>query len=226
MSRSIIGSIAGHVAGLLGPAPRRSWRCSAPWAARRTSPRSTTSRPSRPTLEKHPNVKTVVPMGTNGAFITSGNTVDLTLARLRALYRKPAAERETPERARADRQPSRRTCASCLRLLEDRAAGPPHEDARGHGGARRAGGAGRARQLGGVLGRLRPGSVRLARVPGEPARAAGGRRRPALHPLRGHGPGHVPEELRPHADRRRARRCPRASAACCCPSSSTRSSSS
>jgi hypothetical protein len=37
-------------------------------------------------------------MGTNGALITSGNTVDLTLARLRELYRRTTAEGETPER--------------------------------------------------------------------------------------------------------------------------------
>src|SRR6266576_2195495 len=36
------------------------------------------------TLEALPEVKTVIPMGIKGALITSGNTIDLTLEKLRA----------------------------------------------------------------------------------------------------------------------------------------------
>ncbi len=38
-------------------------------------------------LLKLPNVATVVPMGTSGAMLGSGNTIDLTLEKLRSLYR-------------------------------------------------------------------------------------------------------------------------------------------
>ncbi|HEY0096866.1 MAG TPA: ABC transporter permease, partial [Archangium sp.] len=95
MSRSIIGSIAGHLQvysekskdelslfGQMGGEPD-------------LSAVDDFSR-IKELAQKHPNVKTVVPMGTSGALITSGNTVDLMLARLRDLYKK-AAQGETPE---------------------------------------------------------------------------------------------------------------------------------
>ncbi|HZI10905.1 MAG TPA: FtsX-like permease family protein [Myxococcus sp.] len=95
MSRSIIGSVAGHIQvysdesrdelGLFGQMGGEPDLAALDDFSR-----------IKPVLEKHPNVKTVVPMGTNGALITSGNTVDLTLARLRDLYRKRADEGETP----------------------------------------------------------------------------------------------------------------------------------
>jgi ABC-type lipoprotein release transport system permease subunit len=47
-------------------------------------------------LGAHPNVERVVPMGINGALITSGNTVDLTLARLRDLYRQRDTQGDSP----------------------------------------------------------------------------------------------------------------------------------
>lgn len=87
MSRSIIGSVAGHVQiysskskdevaifGQMGQEPDL--------AAITEFPRI------KEALEKLPEVKTVVPMGTSGALITSGNTVDQTLARLRLLYQQ------------------------------------------------------------------------------------------------------------------------------------------
>ncbi|QRO00398.1 ABC transporter permease [Archangium violaceum] len=95
MSRSIIGSVAGHLQvyserskdelalfGQMGGEPDLS---ALDDFAR-----------IKEVVQQHPNVKTVVPMGTSGALITSGNTVDLTLARLRDLYKK-AAQGETPE---------------------------------------------------------------------------------------------------------------------------------
>src|SRR6185312_12936290 len=51
-------------------------------------------------LEKLPNVKTVVPMGVSGALITSGNTVDLTLERLRGLYKGRDGQPANPDGAR------------------------------------------------------------------------------------------------------------------------------
>lgn len=95
MSRSIIGSVAGHIQvysdesrdelGLFGTMGGEPDLAAVDDFSR-----------IKPVLEKHPNVKTVVPMGTNGALITSGNTVDLTLARLRDLYKKRAEAGETP----------------------------------------------------------------------------------------------------------------------------------
>ncbi|NMO14987.1 ABC transporter permease [Pyxidicoccus fallax] len=95
MSRSIIGSVAGHIQvysddskdelGLFGNMGGEPDLAAVDDFSR-----------IKPVLEKHPNVKTVVPMGTNGALITSGNTVDLTLARLRDLYKKRAEGGETP----------------------------------------------------------------------------------------------------------------------------------
>jgi ABC-type lipoprotein release transport system permease subunit len=94
MSRSIIGSVAGHIQvysddskdelGLFGQMGGEPDLAAVDDFSR-----------IKPVLEKHPNVKTVVPMGTNGALITSGNTVDLTLARLRDLYKKRAEGGET-----------------------------------------------------------------------------------------------------------------------------------
>lgn len=95
MSRSIIGSVAGHIQvysddskdelGLFGQMGGEPDLAAVDDFSR-----------IKPVLEKHPNVKTVVPMGTSGALITSGNTVDLTLARLRDLYKKRAEGGETP----------------------------------------------------------------------------------------------------------------------------------
>ncbi|QSQ18690.1 FtsX-like permease family protein [Pyxidicoccus parkwayensis] len=95
MSRSIIGSVAGHIQvysdeskdelGLFGQMGGEPDLAAVDDFSR-----------IKPVLEKHPNVKTVVPMGTSGALITSGNTVDLTLARLRDLYKKRAESGETP----------------------------------------------------------------------------------------------------------------------------------
>ncbi|XXF76048.1 FtsX-like permease family protein [Myxococcaceae bacterium GXIMD 01537] len=94
MSRSIIGSIAGHIQvysdhskeeiglfGNMGGEPDLA--ALDDFSA------------IKAVVEKHPNVKTVVPLGTNGALVMSGNTVDLTLARLRDLY-KQRAQAETP----------------------------------------------------------------------------------------------------------------------------------
>ena len=87
MSRSVVGSVAGHIQvysakskdevslyGGMGGEPDLS--------AMTEFPRI------KQVLEQHPLVKTVVPMGTSGALITSGNTVDLTLERLRTLYKE------------------------------------------------------------------------------------------------------------------------------------------
>jgi ABC-type lipoprotein release transport system permease subunit len=53
----------------------------------------------RAVLSKVPNVKATVPMGINSALVTSGNTVDQALARLREIVSKRAAGDHSPELA-------------------------------------------------------------------------------------------------------------------------------
>ena len=96
MSRSIIGSIAGHVQ-VYSDRSKEELALFGGMGGETDIAAIDSFAPIRAALEKHPNVRTVVPMGTNGALITSGNTVDLTLARLRELYRRARTEGETPE---------------------------------------------------------------------------------------------------------------------------------
>lgn len=99
MSRSVIGSVAGHVqiystkskdelalfGGMTGGDPELA--AMTDFAKVKTA------------LETLPNVKTVVPMGVSGALITSGNTVDLVLARLRDLYKVRDGKNVNPDLA-------------------------------------------------------------------------------------------------------------------------------
>jgi ABC-type lipoprotein release transport system permease subunit len=96
MSRSIIGSISGHVQ-VYSDKSKEELSLFGAMGGETDVAAIDSFTSIRAAVEKHPNVQTVVPMGTNGALITSGNTVDLTLARLRELYRKLNAEGETPE---------------------------------------------------------------------------------------------------------------------------------
>jgi ABC-type lipoprotein release transport system permease subunit len=97
MSRSIIGSLSGHIQ-VYSDKSKEELALFGGMTGEADIAAIDSFTPIKEALEKHPNVKTVVPMGTNGALITSGNTVDLTLARLRELYRQNTAEGETPER--------------------------------------------------------------------------------------------------------------------------------
>jgi ABC-type antimicrobial peptide transport system permease subunit len=59
----------------------------------------------RQTLMTVPNIKAVVPMGISGALVTSGNTIDLALGKLRDAYRKRLAGGLSPaESAKLDQQ--------------------------------------------------------------------------------------------------------------------------
>jgi ABC-type antimicrobial peptide transport system permease subunit len=97
MSRSVIGSVAGHLQ-VYSDKSKEELALFGGMSGEADIAALDSFTPIKAAVEKHPNVQTVVPMGTNGALITSGNTVDLTLARLRELYRKNTAEGETPER--------------------------------------------------------------------------------------------------------------------------------
>ncbi|WP_164014927.1 ABC transporter permease [Pyxidicoccus trucidator] len=95
MSRSIIGSVAGHLQ-VYSDESKDELALYGGMAGEPDLAALDDFSRIKPVLEKHPNVKTVVPMGTSGALISSGNTVDLTLARMRDLYKKRAEGGETP----------------------------------------------------------------------------------------------------------------------------------
>jgi ABC-type lipoprotein release transport system permease subunit len=90
MSRSIIGSVAGHTQVYSAKSKAElEVMGSFDFEGADLAPIDDFAR-LRDTLLKIPNVKSVVPMGISGAIVTSGNTIDLALAELRELYRKRA----------------------------------------------------------------------------------------------------------------------------------------
>lgn len=97
MSRSIIGSVTGH----LQIYSNKSKDELAIWGnmGGGDSDLGTLDDFSRvrEALEKHPNVEKVVPMGISGAIVTSGNTIDLTLERLRKAVNLIRENKGTPE---------------------------------------------------------------------------------------------------------------------------------
>ncbi|NOJ80728.1 ABC transporter permease [Myxococcus xanthus] len=96
MSRSIIGSVAGHIQ-VYSDESKDPLALYGSMSGEPDLAALDDFSQLRPFLEKHPNVKTVVPLGTSGAIVTSGNTVDMTLSNLRALYKKRDEAGETPE---------------------------------------------------------------------------------------------------------------------------------
>ena len=82
MSKSITGSLAGHVQVYSAKSKDEIAIYGGMTDDPNLSPIGDFPRVKR-LLAGVPNVKTVVPMGINGALVTGGNTVDLTLARLR-----------------------------------------------------------------------------------------------------------------------------------------------
>ncbi|MFI5362743.1 MAG: ABC transporter permease [Elusimicrobiota bacterium] len=81
MSRSIIGSIAGN-AQVYSSKSKDELSLFGDWMVPDIKAIPDFSK-IKPVIEAVPNVKTVIPMGTDGATVTYGNTVDLTLQRLR-----------------------------------------------------------------------------------------------------------------------------------------------
>ena len=96
MSRSIIGSVAGHIQVYSA----RSKDDFAIWPMGGNDPDLspiTDWAKTEQVLASVPNVKAVVPMGINAALVTSGNTVDLTLEELRDVVREQKEHGSTPE---------------------------------------------------------------------------------------------------------------------------------
>jgi ABC-type lipoprotein release transport system permease subunit len=96
MSRSIIGSVAGHIQ-VYSAASKDEF---AIWPMGGNdpdlSPMVDWERKQR-LLAAVPNVKAVIPMGINAALITSGNTVDVTLEELRSVVREEKEHGSTPD---------------------------------------------------------------------------------------------------------------------------------
>jgi ABC-type lipoprotein release transport system permease subunit len=100
MSRSVIGSVAGHIQVYSAKskdelAVMGSMAMSDPDLAELDDFAKV-----RETLLKVPNVKTVVPMGISGALVSSGNTIDLALEKLRNAVRSRNDAKTDAERAR------------------------------------------------------------------------------------------------------------------------------
>src|SRR5499433_1683156 len=96
MSRSIIGSVAGHIQ-VYSAASKEQF---AIWPMGGNDPDISPMLDWEKTqrlLESVPNVKAVIPMGINAALITSGNTVDVTLEELRSVVRQEKEHGTTPE---------------------------------------------------------------------------------------------------------------------------------
>jgi ABC-type lipoprotein release transport system permease subunit len=91
MSRSVIGSVAGHVQ-VYSEKSKDNLEVmgSMTMGDQDLTPLDDFAK-VRQTVMTVPNVKAVVPMGISGALVTSGNTIDLALAKLRDLYRKRLA---------------------------------------------------------------------------------------------------------------------------------------
>lgn len=103
MSRSVIGSVAGHIqvynAGSKDPLEVMGGMAMGDPDISQLDDFARV----RESLLKVPNVKSVVPMGISGALVTSGNTIDLALEKLRATVNRRAAA-SGAERARLDGQ--------------------------------------------------------------------------------------------------------------------------
>lgn len=86
MARSVVGSVAGNIQ-IYSAKSKDDVALYGNMGGEPDLTAMTTFPAIKEALEKHPNVKTVVPMGVSGAVITPGNVVDRSLERLRALYR-------------------------------------------------------------------------------------------------------------------------------------------
>ena len=101
MSKSIIGSIAGHAQVYSGKS-KDELSLFGDWAVPDIAAIPDYAK-IKPAILSVENVKTVIPMGTDGATVTYGNTVDLTLQRLRkAETARLAGDRSSATKERID----------------------------------------------------------------------------------------------------------------------------
>jgi|CXWL01.1.fsa_nt_gi ABC-type lipoprotein release transport system permease subunit len=97
MSKSVIGSAAGHLQ-VYNDASDDELAIYGQLGGQDPSLEPITDFPEvKKQLAADPNVKNIVPQGIGGGLITSGNTVDVTLAKLRDLYRARDTKKPGPE---------------------------------------------------------------------------------------------------------------------------------
>ncbi|MEA2697809.1 MAG: hypothetical protein QOI66_2080 [Myxococcales bacterium] len=101
MSRSVIGSVAGHIQVYNGKSKDPLEVMGSMSMGDPDISQLDDFAKVRESLLKVPNVKAVVPMGISGALVTSGNTIDLALEKLRGLVKKRDAAKDEAERTRA-----------------------------------------------------------------------------------------------------------------------------
>jgi len=88
MSRSVIGSVAGHIQVYNAQSKDKLEVMGSMTMGDPDLTQIDDFAKLRDSLMRVPNVKAVVPMGISGALVTSGNTIDLALEKLRGLVRK------------------------------------------------------------------------------------------------------------------------------------------
>jgi len=96
MSKSIIGSVAGHIQ-VYSSRSKDDLAIYGAMGGEADVEALQDFSQVRKVLEKVPNVKQVVPMGINGALIAGGNTIDLTLADLREKVNRRRSGDQSPE---------------------------------------------------------------------------------------------------------------------------------
>ena len=104
MSRSVIGSVAGHIQVYNAASKDPLEVFGGMMMGDPDLAQLDDFAKVRASLLKVPNVKAVVPMGISGALVTSGNTIDLALEKLRNAVKARARAKTDAERTRADAQ--------------------------------------------------------------------------------------------------------------------------
>jgi len=96
MSRSVIGSVAGNIQVYNGTSKDKLEVMGGMTMGDPDLAQIDDFAKLRTSLLKVPHVKSVVPMGISGALVTSGNTIDIALERLRGIVRKKL-DKDTPK---------------------------------------------------------------------------------------------------------------------------------
>src|SRR6185503_10563041 len=104
MSRSVIGSVAGHIQVYNGQSKDPLEVMGRMMMGDPDMAQLDDFAKVRESLLKVPNVKSVVPMGISGALVTSGNTIDLALEKLRNAVKGRHDAKSPAERAKFDAQ--------------------------------------------------------------------------------------------------------------------------
>jgi ABC-type lipoprotein release transport system permease subunit len=104
MSRSVIGSVAGHIQVYNARSKDKLEVMGRMMMGDPDLSQLDDFAKVRASLLKVPNVKSVVPMGISGALVTSGNTIDLALEKLRNAVKARVAAKTEAERAKAEAQ--------------------------------------------------------------------------------------------------------------------------